>query len=58
MTSIYARFDKNRDKMLTAVELRPFFNELMIQRRDLCLSKFNYDGWFNSIDKDRDGKLD
>jgi hypothetical protein len=44
--------------MLTAVELRPFFNELMIQRRDLCLSKFNYDGWFNAIDKDRDGKLD
>lgn len=44
--------------MLSAVELRPFFNELMIQRRDLGLYKFNFDGWFNAIDQDRDGKID
>ena len=56
--SIFTRFDKNRDKLLSAVELRPFFNELMIQRRDLGLNKLNYDGWFNGIDQDKDGKID
>ena len=58
MNAIYDRFDINKDKCLSLAELRPFYNELIEQRPDLGLNKYKYEGWFNAIDKYRDGGMD
>lgn len=58
MNGIYDRFDVNKDNLLSAVELRPFFRNLLVQRPDLRLTEGKFEAWFNAIDKDRDGIVD
>jgi hypothetical protein len=36
---IYQKLDVNKDNSLSAAELRPFFNQLLINRSDLKLSE-------------------
>ena len=37
--NVIARFDVNKDDILTVEEVRPFYNELVVERPDLGLSK-------------------
>ena len=56
--NVIARFDVNKDDILTVEEVRPFYNELVVERPDLGLSKARCEAWFNTIDQDRDGGMD
>jgi Ca2+-binding EF-hand superfamily protein len=56
--NVIARFDVNKDDILTVEEVRPFYNELVVERPDLGLSKARCEAWFNTIDQDGDGKID
>jgi len=39
VNSVYERFDLNKDSLLSPVELKPFYKELIQQRPDLRLTE-------------------
>ena len=56
-SSVFEKYDLNKDGTLSPDELKVFYNDLSAARADLGLSEDNYATWFAAIDQDGDGTI-
>ena len=56
-SSVFEKYDLNKDGTLSPDELKVFYNDLSAARADLGLSEANYATWFAAIDQDGDGTI-
>ncbi len=53
--NLWRKYDKDKDGFLELQETKIFYQELVINRRDLKLTFDKHQDWFYSIDVDKDG---
>ena len=57
VSSIYEKFDNDKDGNLSEEELKNFYNDLTAARADLSLTAEGFQAWFTGIDVNGNGSV-